>query len=59
MPEGHKEHRGVAVAVAVVLCRLDEPLDLPLSQMLAGSEVLVGKPFRGNCSIYNSWRDQP
>jgi len=59
MPIGHKHHRGVPVAPAVALGRCHEPLDLGRGQVFAGAELAVGQPFRGDCSIYGGWRDQP
>jgi hypothetical protein len=34
VPVGHKDHAGVSVTVAIVLCRLDQLLNLSLSQVL-------------------------
>ena len=53
-----KDHCGVAVAVAVALCTLNQSFDLSFGEMLAGSQLAVGKPPRRNCSFYGGWRDQ-
>ena len=58
VPVGHQDHRGVAVAPAVLPGRVHQPLDLGLGQVLAGAQLAVGEPLRGNCSIYGGWRDQ-
>jgi hypothetical protein len=57
MPEGHQEHGCITMAVAVIACCLDEPLDLLFGQMLARPQGLVGQPA-GNCSFYTRWRSQ-
>ena len=59
VPIGHKHHRGVPVAPAVLPGGVHQPLDLGLGQVLAGAQLAVGRPLRGNCSIYGGWRDQP
>ncbi len=59
MPEGHQDHGRVPEAIAVILRRLDQAFDLRLGQMLPRPQLLVGRPFRSNCSIYGGWRDQP
>ena len=63
MPVGQKHHRAVPVTPAVALGRVHEVLDLGGGQILAGAELAVGEPFRGpfrgNCSIFGGWRDQP
>ena len=51
VPIGDKDHRGVAVAPAVVFGGRDEPFDLVGGQILPSPQVAVGDPFRGNCSI--------
>ena len=35
-----------------------QALDLGLGQMLAGPQLGIGAPPRGNCSFYGGWRDQ-
>src|SRR5262249_27343934 len=47
---------GVAVAPAVVLGRLDQPLHLPLGQVLAGAVFGIGLPV--NCTLFVGWGDQ-
>jgi hypothetical protein len=42
-----------------VLGGLNQPFDLCFGQVLPCPQVLVGRPFRGNCSINGGWRDQP
>src|SRR5262249_47184991 len=44
-----QDHGGIAVAPAVVLGRLDQPLHLPLGQVLAGSVFRIG--FAANCAM--------
>jgi hypothetical protein len=41
MPVGHQDHGGVAVAVAVLLCRLDKRVNLGRRQVLTGAEFAV------------------
>ena len=59
VPVGHEDHGRVAVAPAVALGNLDEPLDLGLGEVLAGAQLGVGGALGGNCSFYGGWRDQP
>ena len=56
---GHEDHRGVPMAPTVLSGRVHQPLDFGLGQVLAGPQVAIGSPLRGNCSIYDGWRDQP
>ena len=58
MAVGDKDHRGVAVAVAVALGGFDQPLDLGLGQVLARPQVAVAAAAWGDCSFYGGWRDQ-
>src|SRR5215471_6558478 len=46
VPEGQQEHCRVAMAPAVVLGGLNQPLDLALGQVLAGPIDGVGLPHR-------------
>ena len=39
VPKGQQNHRCVAMAPAIVLGRLNQPLDLALGQMLAGPVI--------------------
>jgi hypothetical protein len=55
----YKDHGRVPVDITVVLSGLDQPFDLRLGQVLPRAQILVGRPFRSNCSINDSWRDQP
>ena len=58
VPVGHKDHRGIPVAIAVSLGDRHEPVDLGFGQVLRGLQLAVGEPLRRNCSIYGGWRDQ-
>jgi len=58
VPVGHKDHGGVTVAVAITAGGSHYPLYLGFGEMLAGPQVLVGEPPRGNCSFYDGWRGQ-
>ena len=58
VPVGHKDHRGVPMPPAVLPGGVHQPLDLGLSQVLAGAQVRVGEPPGRNCSFYGGWRDQ-
>ena len=42
---------------AVAPGRLDQLLDLGLGQVLAGSQLGIRAPARGNCPIYGGWGD--
>ena len=58
MSVGHEDYGGIAAALTVAPGRFREPLDLGLGEVFASPQVLVGRPSRGNCSIYGGWRDQ-
>jgi hypothetical protein len=58
MPEGQKDHEGVAVAIAIGLGRLDQSLDLVDGQVLACPQDAILCPTRRNYSIFSYWRDQ-
>src|SRR6516164_8504959 len=53
MAVSDQDHGGVPMPIAVVLGGLDQPFDLRLGQMLPRAQILVGRPFRSNCSIYS------
>ena len=59
VPVGHQDHRAVPVRPTVSLGGLEQPLDLGLRQVFAGTQVGVGTARRGNCSFFGGWRDQP
>ena len=56
MPKGKQQHRGVAVATAVVLCGFDQPFNLPLGQMLP--RPVMGIRLAANCALFVAWADQ-
>ena len=58
MPVGHENHGGVPVAPTVSRCGFHQPLDFRLGQVLAGSQLAVGKALGPDCSIYGGWRDK-
>ena len=58
MPVSHQDHRGIPVAPSVSRAGFHQPLDLGLSQVLAGAQLAIRGPLEGNCSIYGSRRDQ-
>ena len=58
MTVGDQDHGGIAVAVTVVLGGLPKALHLGFRQVLARSEVRIGKPSRCNCSVFGGRRDQ-
>ncbi len=41
MSEGDQNHAAVAMPVTIVTGRLDQPLDLPLIEVLARAQLLV------------------
>jgi hypothetical protein len=51
VPLGDQGHHGVAVTMVVAFGRRHEPLHLGLGQVLAGPQLDVGTPPRGNCSL--------
>ncbi len=51
MPVGDKDHRGVAVAMAIAPGSLDQPLDLVLGKVLAGPQIAVAASTWCNCSF--------
>src|SRR5215813_8005028 len=55
MPKGNQDHGGIAVAPAVVLGCLDQPLYLPLGQVLAGP--VLGISLAANCALFVGWGD--
>jgi hypothetical protein len=57
LPVGHKDHRGVAMGVAIVLGCPDQPLDLRLGQVFARPKIRVWPTLWRNCSIFDGWRD--
>ena len=50
MPEGQEDHGRVPVPVPVGLGRLDQGVDLPGCQVLAGPKLGIRTPGRSNCS---------
>src|SRR5262249_4340733 len=56
MPEGEQHHRRIAMPIPITTCRLHEPLDLFLGQVLPGSIMGIGEPTTANCSLYTGWR---
>src|ERR1700733_3654424 len=64
MPEGYQDHRGVTVSPSVTLHRLDQPLDLPLGEMLPRSIFGVGFApgqsgwRRLHCALFVVWSHQ-
>jgi len=59
MPVGDKDHGAVPVPPTVAPDGSHKPLDLGLGQVFAGAQVAVGAAPGRNCSIYDSWLDQP
>src|SRR6516162_7054578 len=58
VPKGQQDHGCVAMAPAVVLGRLNQPLDLSLGQVLAGAVRGVGLADRqSNCAFFGGWTD--
>ena len=55
MAIGDKDHGGVAVALAVVLGRLDQALDLGLGEVFAGPIGGVRLPAGCDCSLFDGW----
>src|SRR5262249_42425305 len=55
MPIGNENHRRIPVTVSIVLCSLDELLDLGLSQVLPAAKLSIWLPLRGNCSFFGGW----
>ncbi len=51
MPIGEKDHQRITIAVAVLLGRVDQLLDLVIGQVLAGPQLLIRKPLWCNCPI--------
>src|SRR5262249_25552143 len=58
VPVGYQGHGGVPAPPTVLPRRVHQPLDLGLGQVLAGAQLAVRGPLRGNCSVYGGWRDQ-
>ena len=58
VPIGHEDHGSVPVPPAVLPGGAHQPLDLSLSQVLAGAQVRVGAPPGRDCSFCGGWRDQ-
>jgi hypothetical protein len=58
MPVSQEHHQRVAVTVAIGLGRLDQPLDLVRSEVLAGPKLGIRWSVRRHCSIFSAWRDQ-
>ena len=58
MPVGHQDHRGVPVCPTVSLGRLEQPINLGLREVFAGSQVGIGTARGDNCSFFGGWRDQ-
>jgi hypothetical protein len=58
MPVSHEEYGGIPVAVSIVLCGLDQLINLGFGQVFSAAEFAVGLPPRGNCSFFDGWRDQ-
>jgi uncharacterized protein with GYD domain len=61
VPEGNEDHRGVAVAVAIGLGDVDEPLDLLLGEVFTGPQFGVGPSIRvlAGSERLASFADQP
>jgi hypothetical protein len=54
--EGHEEHSGIPVSVAVAAGCLYQALDLLLGQVLPRAKLSIGQaPW--NCSYYAHWGD--
>jgi len=56
VPEGQQDHGRIPMSVPVPACRLHQPFDLFLGQVLPGSVVLVREATSANCSLYSGWR---
>jgi len=60
MPVGEQDHGRIAMAIATPpLGGQHQVLDLPLGQVLPGSECFVGLSLRWNCPIFSGWHDGP
>jgi hypothetical protein len=44
--------------VAVLARGLHQPLNLARREVLAGADIGIFRPPRGNCSYFACWRDQ-
>jgi hypothetical protein len=51
MPEGHQDHRGVAVTVAIALGGFDKSFDFGRGKVFTGAKFGVRPPQRANCPI--------
>src|ERR1700674_3024251 len=56
--EGHQDHGGVPMALAVALDRCHQLLDLGRSEVFAGPQIGIFAPKRRNCPIYGGWRHE-
>jgi hypothetical protein len=54
VPECDENHCAVPMARPILLCGLDQALDLGLGQVLAGAQVSVRHPERRNCSKFGA-----
>ena len=55
---GDKQHRGVAVAIAIALRGGEELVDLGLGEVLTRAQLAIWSAGRPNCSIYGGRSDQ-
>src|SRR5438128_2100467 len=52
MPESHRNHKRVSIALPVIAGGIDQALDLGLGEVFASSVRLVLEPARGDCSFF-------
>jgi hypothetical protein len=55
MPEGYQDHGGVTMSMPIVSCRLHEPFDFALGEVLACAIFGIRQPTRRYCSFYGGW----
>ena len=51
MPESQQDHGRVTMPVPIAARRLDQPLNLPLGQVLADPVMAIGESTTPNCSF--------
>src|SRR5260221_7503696 len=56
VPEGEQDHGRIPMAVPIPPCCLNQPLDLSLGEVLAGSIMPIWAATTPNCSLYSGWR---
>src|SRR5450756_2988635 len=58
MPVGHQNHCRVAMAIPIASAGFNQLFNLSLGQVLSAAELTVRLTPRGNCSVFDGWRDQ-